>query len=311
MEVSLASEQVGAWRLRLNLDSGWGFEGGHSENKGLSPGGDVITVPEHRHKVEVDLWRAEFVAAYTFTENWDAWLRLPFERKIRTASIELVEPATQAEQDAMQRNLDIHHASATLEGLSDPSLLAATRSNGLFTESDVVAFAFGTSIPLGQTEENPYLLGDAGEAHEHMQFGTGTFTPLLEAFYVTPVSEDTSFSASLVGKAPLYESSKGYKGSTEVSAGVNLLHSLDPNWRVRVGWSSFYQDFAKWDGGRDPNSGLISHGATMGVTYDLGKDWDLSLDVRLPISQRALDEHGDTYEHGPMVRLGLSRSIGP
>ena len=43
----------------------------------------------------------------------------------------------------------------------------------------------------------------------------------------------------------------------------------------------------------------------------LGKDWDLSLDVRLPISQRALDGHSDTYEHGPMVRLGLSRSIGP
>lgn len=311
MEVSLASEQVGALRLRLNVDSGWDFEGGHLEDKGLSAGGAVVDVPNHRHQVQVDLWRAEFVAAYTFAENWDAWLRLPYERKIRTSSIELVDPATAAEQDDMVRNLNIHHPTATLDGVSDASLLAATRKFSVFGDADVLAVAFGLSIPIGKTEENPYTLGSAGLAHQHMQFGTGTFNPLLEAFYVKRLSESTSVSINLVGKAPLYENSKGYKGSAEVSSGVNLLYNIDSDLRARLGWSSFYQGFAQWDGERDPNSGLLSHGVTAGVTYSLTDEWDISLDLRMPVSQRALTGNGDTYEHGPMLRLGLSRSISP
>ena len=122
MEVGLTSAQEGPWRLSLNITRGTGFEGGHLEDKGLSPAGLVVPVPTHRHAVELDFVRYELGAAYNFAESWDAWLRVPYDVKERTAELELIDPATPLEVAAMQRNLDLHHPSETLEGFSDLSL---------------------------------------------------------------------------------------------------------------------------------------------------------------------------------------------
>lgn len=268
-----------------------------------------MSVPTHRHAVELDFVRYELVAAYNFAEGWDAWLRVPYDVKERTASLELVDPATPDEVAAMQRNLDLHHPSETLEGFSDFSLLFARRDGDLLRHGDLFAAAFGTSIPVGRTEEDPYLLGDAGLPHEHIQFGTGTFDPLLELYYFSPLADRLSASANVLGRFPLYENDKGYEGPVEISSSLSVALAPTDRLSLRAGWSFFYQGYARWNGERDINSGLISNGVVGGASYKVADGVYLGLDVRVPVSQETLSDDGDTFEQGTVAQLGLSYSF--
>ncbi len=270
-----------------------------------------MTVPIHKHAVELRFVRYEFVAAYKLAERSEVWLRAPYDVKERTASVEfvdLVEPPT-ADIDAMQRNLNIHHPTETLEGFSDFSLLFVGRGKDAVWSGDILAFAVGTSIPVGKTEENPYLLGDAGLPHEHIQFGTGTFDPLLELYYFTPISGRFSASANALCKFPLYENDKRYRGPIELSAGLSLAFAPTDRLSLRAGWSFYHQSYAHWDGERDINSGLIANGAVGGASYKVSNGLFLSLDVFVPVSQSTLADGGDTFEQGTVVQLGMSHSF--
>lgn len=293
----------------MNISRGAGFEGGHLEDKGLSPTGQVVSVPTHRHDVQLDFVRYEFVTAFELRDNWDLRVRIPYDVKERTAKVEQIDPATPSEVADMQRNLNLHHPTSTLRGFSDFSLLLATRRSELFLDQDTFALSFGSSVPVGKTEENPFTLGDQGLSHEHIQFGTGTFDPLLELYYLTPLSERFDLSVSALGKFPLYENSRGYQGPIEVSSGLLAAFNASENLRFRVGWSFYYQSFAYWGGVADINSGLISNGAVGGVSYKLSPHSSAGLDVRIPISQKTLSDDGDTFEQGIVVQLGVSYSI--
>ncbi|MEX1025880.1 MAG: hypothetical protein WD226_12475 [Planctomycetota bacterium] len=268
-----------------------------------------MTVPTHRHAVELDFVRYELVAAYSFAEHWDAWLRVPYDVKERTASVELIDPATPDEVAAMQRNLDLHHPTETLEGFSDFSLLLARKARDLLRQGDIFAAAVGTSLPVGRTEEDPYALGAAGLAHEHIQFGTGTFDPLLELYYFTPITGRLSASANVLGRLPLYENHRGFQGPVEVSTGLSLALAPTDRLSLRAGWSFFYQGYAHWDGDRDINSGLISTAAVGGASFRVADHVYLGLDVRVPVSQTTLSDDGDTFEQGTIAQLGVSYSL--
>ena len=105
----VSAKQKGSFRLVFQAVNGFDFEGGHFEDNGIDPNGQLVDVPLHKHEVSLDFTRLEFEFNYTFQENWDVWVRLPYESKRRSASIELVEPADAAEQEAMRRNQEIHH----------------------------------------------------------------------------------------------------------------------------------------------------------------------------------------------------------
>jgi hypothetical protein len=73
-------------------------------------------------------------------------------------------------------NGSIHHRNETLSGPGDPWLLLhGARGLGAWT----VAARGGISIPLGRTEPNPFELGRRGLPHQHIQFGTGTWDPVV------------------------------------------------------------------------------------------------------------------------------------
>jgi hypothetical protein len=78
---------------------------------------------------------------------------------------------------------------------------------------------------------------------------------------------------------------------------------------LRAGWSFYYQGYAQWSGDRDVNSGLITHGAVGGASYAVADGVYLSLDVRVPVAQKALADAGDTFEQGTVAQLGLSYSF--
>jgi len=309
LEAGAVSQSEGALRFSLNVVRGRDFDGGHAEDKGLSPMGTVVDVPEHRHVVSLDFVRFELVADYAFADSWNAWLRIPYDVKDRTAKIELVDPATPDEVAAMESNLAIHHPSETLEGFSDLHLLAARKRRDLFLADDLAIVALGSSLPVGRTESDPYAAGDAGEPHEHVQFGSGTFDPLLELYYGAPLATDLRLSLFTVGRFPLYENRKEYRGPTEVSSGFHLSRRLSAQAAVHGGWTSLYQGYAKWDGERDVNTGLVAHEVSLGAKVDLGRGTSVSLDLRLPVSQRTLSDSGDAFEQGSVLQLGVSTSF--
>src|SRR5262245_2451598 len=71
---------------------------------------------------------------------------------------------------------NIHHRDQTLVGFGDPQLLLHT---GFGFAPLHIGGRAGVSIPIGKTEPDPYRLGAEGLPHQHLQFGTGTFDPLL------------------------------------------------------------------------------------------------------------------------------------
>ena len=55
-----------------------------------------------------------------------------------------------------------------------------TRYVTAISEMSVLSLGLGLTIPLGSTEENPYLLGAESKEHQHFQFGTGVLSPRFQ-----------------------------------------------------------------------------------------------------------------------------------
>jgi hypothetical protein len=153
-------------------------------------------------------------------------LSIPYAIKSQDANVEEIEPTSPAEKQAILANQNIHHRDETYRGFSDFSLRFSHTRHGIWRGDDHFIALLGTSIPMGKTEDDPFKLGDAGLKHLHIQFGTGTFNPLAEVHYGTPLFGDFSMSASIRGQFPFYENSKTYRGSMEVTSTAEVKYDL-------------------------------------------------------------------------------------
>ena len=278
---------------------GFSFEGGHDVDDGV--------LPLHRHEVSLDYSRIELETEYAFAPRWSAILRVPYEIKDQNAQIVLVGSAGQSERDAMQDNMDLHHRNETYAEISDLMLLATYRKSNLIRDGDSLKIGFGTSLPTGATEVDPFKAGAAGNQHLHIQFGTGTFDPLLELNYNIPLTKRFSVSGYALGRFPLYENSKNYRGPLEVTTGLYGGYSLTDWLNLHTNLMVYYQSFAHWDGLRDENSGLVATSGMLGATATIWKKTRVGLDIRLPFTQRTLGD-GDAFEQGLTFLFSVSQS---
>lgn len=297
--------------MRVSLIRGFGFDGSHEEDKGVDALGNVVAVPSHSHEVSLDIARLQFQLEYTFEEPWAVRWRLPIEQKSRSASLANIDPAaTPAEIEAMQRNLQIHHPSRNLLGFGDMDMLLSWHSHDMGKDGALFSAAAGTTLPLGRTEENPYLAGDSGEEHEHIQLGTGTFDPIIEVFYSRPFGEEGTLSAFAQGRFPGSRNDEGYRGSRMIQGGLGAIKPLGDlgPWEQTFGVIGLvYQDQgrATWDDEVDPNTGYQALSATIGISW---KDEELrnrTFSLILPLSIKTLDSSEGTYEPGPVLSLGI------
>ncbi len=300
--VSAHAWQAGSIRVSGTVLHGFGFEGSHPETKGVSPAGQVIQVPRHEHDVKLDFTRLELSASYGVAESWQVQGRLPYDIKRQRSGVRFIAPATAAEKDAMLRNMEIHHRDETYQGFSDASLLGAHRMAELLSEGDALILAAGSSLPIGKTEGDPFEAGARGGQHRHIQFGTGTFDPLLELTYRLPLAASLWTAVHATGRFPFYENRRTYRGPIESTGGATLGYELFDALGVHVGYLLYYQGFAHWDGKRDINTGLISHLATAGVSFRPTEASAVGFDLRLPIAQEPLGD-GDAFEQGVTVML--------
>lgn len=307
LEAGIDTLQRGAIRFTVNLTSGFDYQGGHANWKGLTSSGQLIEVPVHDHVVLLDFLRTEFSFEYTFRNNWSAWLRIPYDVKHQEAFINLIQPVEPEEKIAIFRNRDIHHRNETYTGLSDFRFLIAHRINGVLGKNGRLDIAIGSSLPVGKTEGNPLTAGERGQKHMHIQFGTGTFDPLLELHYATFLSDKTSLAFYTINKLPFYENDQGYQGPVETTSGISLGYQVSPVVGLRGTVANFSQSKAAWNGVKDPNSGLISYNGTVGVTFrSLRNKLLITPGYRFPISQQTLSNEGDTFKYGPTFLLNIS-----
>ena len=133
----------------------------------------------------------------------------------------------------------------------------------------------GLSLPFGQVNQDPYLLGDQGAPHTHLQFGTGTADPLLGLdLGLGPVA------AYAFAQLPLYEGSHGYRAGSRVAAGVTASHALGAV-SLRLGSSVIHEEPERWRGlvpTEDGNLGRTDLFVSPGVTLTSG-DYSFSLDL--------------------------------
>ena len=289
-------------------------QGGHLETKGISPDGKVIPVPLHRHHVTLNIFRVDIGLKYQFNSQWTIEANVPYETKVQEATIEEIAPVSSEELKAIIRNRDNHHRNETYTGPTDTDIMFGYQTQRIFLTNDFLMGRIGTTIPFGKTEEDPWKLGDAGLAHTHIQFGTGTFNPVADLHYSLPIYKGLGANASIRGKFPFYENSKTYRGSREVTYTAGLNYRFNDWLSLHTSYLGFYQFYACWDGEQDINTGLRFSMASLGASILTPYNIPVSIAMMLPLSQETLYddtdalldgvyEESDAFEFGPLVSL--------
>lgn len=301
-------------------------QGGHFEDEGIfvDTNGNrrIDTVPQHRHHVNLNIYRVDIGLKYLLGPQWILEANLPYESKVQEATVERIEGVeyTQEQWDAIVENGRIHHRNETYTGLTDSEFLIGYYRLGVLIEKDYFMGRFGMSIPFGKTEEDPWKLGEKGEEHLHIQFGTGTFNPIIDLHYSIPVYKGLATRASLRTKLPFYENSKTYRGSNELTYSAGLNYRLNKWVSFQAGYLGIYQSFAHWDGEIDKNTGLHFGMASMGTSISTPFNVPFSVSLLLPLHQKtlyddtdALDvikfEESDAFEFGPLVSVTVLYSF--
>lgn len=235
---------------------------------------EVPVQPAYMH--DQDLYPVELRASveYGVTEQLGIELQIPF-RMIAT-SIEYTTPEGEAYQPL---DRDVHHRDEVVAGPADPWLLMRI---GHSFDGVWLAARPGVTLPLGNTEEDPFELGDRGLQHQHIQLGTGTFDPVLVLEASIPVS-DLQLQLFVQGVVPLYENSHGYRAPWRVNGGSAVIAKLFEALSGKLGLEAMHEAEEQWQGvaRQDGSLGRSELGGLFGVVYAFGAT-ALSLDVRVP-----------------------------
>ena len=298
-----------SWRVGLDFSATEGLNGGHAEDHGLSEDRRVIDITEHRHEVEIDIYRVELSLSRTLDANYDVVLRLPYFIKDQAADVQFAPNTPAADQAAAIRNFSIHHRQETYEGFGDGELSVGWRTRGFLWDTSTLRVSAGVSLPFGDTEEDPWLAAGAGQEHLHIQFGNGTVDPVVDAYFGVPINDYWGW--ALYGKArvPVYENSNGYRGSREFMLLPRVFYMPRKEASLYAGVSASYYGYSHWEEtGRDENSGLFSVYAALGGGYKVADFTTLSIGIQVPIHTDIFSEE-DGLDPATAFSLSMSQQF--
>jgi hypothetical protein len=198
-------------------------------------------------------------------------------------------------------NGSIHHRNETLVRPGDPWVMlhGARGLRGWSVEGRA-----GISIPLGRTEPNPFELGRLGLPHEHVQFGTGTWDPMIEAGVGRRIGE---WNTSLTTHARFVVSTNdhGYRAGDRYHASANAERHVAGRWRGAVGVDLVREETETWNGRREEegNLGRTDVLASVSAARPLGARNVLTFALRVPLVTRA---SGSQLSYPLIASVGLS-----
>ena len=185
----------------------------------------------------------------------------------------------------------LHHRNETRSGIGDPQISLMAGSEG----SDwTVAGKVGVSIPLGRTEPNPFALGREGRAHEHTQFGTGTWDPLLEAGLGRPVGPVQTRLTAFT-RLPIARNEHGYRAGRRYALLLDVAHRPSRNWSLESGLALAREEAETWDGEveHEGNLGRTDLFLTLGVTRAATAIGRMQATVQIPIASHVREHQTD------------------
>ncbi len=265
-------------------------------------------VAEHRHEVKLNVVRFDIGFKFQINKQFQLDAMLPYEIKDQDANIGGLD---NIDDEEMRRKIllyqEIHHRDETYRGFSDMDLLLGYHRHGILLNNDMLIAKIGTTIPLGKTEDNPWTLGDMGMEHLHIQFGTGTFNPVADLRYSFPIFEGLRANASVRSKYPLYENSKEYLGSKDITYTAGLNYRATDWLSFQTSYLGLYQSYAYWAGEQDINTGLRFSMVSLGTSIATPYNVPLSITFMLPIQQETL--YDDSAQGNDAFKLGSLVSV--
>ncbi len=211
--------------------------------------------------------------------------------------------------------VNIHHRDETLFGIADPWLLG--RATGAIGDLRITTRA-GLGLPLGRIEDDPFARGRAGQEHQHIQFGTGTFYPVLALDAGLPLADDRvrlgAYAQTLIFT---YRNGRGYHAGNRYIGGVwGDVEVIVPKLRLGVAFDVLNEQPERWGGlvQQDGNVGRTDVLAGGGLSYGFG-EYLASLTIKTPVYQHFIEvDHRHDHDPGQLtypaiMNLALSRGF--
>ena len=199
---------------------------------------------------------------------------------------------------------DIHHRNETLIGLGDARFMG--RWSGAIQGTPLLLnFGLGLSLPTGRIEDDPFAAAALEQEHQHLQFGNGTFDPMIDAALIVR-GQSWGLIARGHGRIPLYANSKGYRGSRQIGAEVGPtlrlpapVDTLQLSMLAGCQWLS--PEF--WGGAVGENSGQLAVALRMGLSWNITPRLALQGNLVTRIYERS---EGAQFKRPLAFTLGIS-----
>lgn len=185
---------------------------------------------------------------------------------------------------------DSHHRNETPVHFADPTLsLHLARASEVWN----VAGRIGLSLPIGRTEPNPFALGRLGLPHEHFQFGTGTWDPVLVVAAGRQFGK-TVLTTTAFGHLSFAENRHGYRAGNRYSVAATLAHPIVQVWGGSVALDLTREEAEHWSGRleEEGNLGRTDAMLSVGVGRPIGASGSIALTVGIPVYSRVRGEQG-------------------
>ena len=244
---------------------------------------------------DLDLSEATVSASVGITRALGLEAIVPFRRVV--TRIRFLD-ANRAPLDRPQG--DIHHRNETLAGIADPWLML---HRGWRAGSWTLAGRAGVTFPLGRTEPNPFTLADLGLPHEHIQFGTGTFDPVVGGAAGRRWG-DTAFTVTGLARFIVTENEHGYQAGNRYYADASVARRAGP-WGLSLGLNVLREQAERWDGRvhtEEGNLGRTDLLLAAGVDRRLGSMGSAFVTVKIPL---VTDAEGSQVDYPFILSFGF------
>lgn len=250
----------------------------------------------HAHVLDLRLRNLTLQAQIGLTERVGLEIEIPY-REVR------VEARFEGSDTQPLRDfVSIHHRSETVSGLGDIHLSGRFRILRPLGGSGWVLDALGgMALPTGDTEPDPFRLGEQGSPHQHIFFGTGTYDPLVGLEAYRP-SGSLPTSGWLRLRTSLSANSFGHRAGTRVSSGMGVNPSFGlQSWSFLGQLALYHEEPSRWADRNARNSGRTDLLGNLGVFWTPSVDWNLHVVVQIPEN---LSARGGQLKLSPIVSFG-------